>query len=603
MKFRTVVGLALVFLILPLLRLHAQGAYTVAFGSSAPFNTDIFIADADGRNARPLVPHAAVDSNASFSRDGQWIAFTSQRSGPTKIFRVHADGSDLEQLTHGDSFDDQAAFAPDGTSIAFVSTRSGQADVWVLNLATRELRNLTSSASGEFRPSWSADAQWIAFSSDRDPPGAPCPVVPPFVRAQSTSIYVVHQDGSGLRRVSDAGRLAGTPRWSGQGSELMFYDGSFEDVCGAGGTFRPSVATTQIVSIDIRTGARRTLSAGLGEKAFPRTLADGRVAYGLLGLRPAISIAGSGVETDAAFAAPDWSPALGKMVFHREVALARDLKIDPGVQRWHSADQRFRLQRTNSIVVACSFSPTGDRLVCEVAAMTANTNGLTVANADGSNGKLIFEDPQKQLRGTAWWPDGEWIAFGSGAFFEGPNPTPTRLMLIRPDGSGLRALTNPDENCSMPTWSRDGKFIAYRYAKGARRGLAILTVATGETRLLDTGSDLATFPSWSPRGDWISFTSRRNGDYDVYAIHPDGTGLTQLTNSAGNDAHSSFSPDGEWIAFATARGGFKDEAILTPVNPQPYGEIAVMRPDGSDLRVLTDNASEEGAPTWVPTER
>jgi TolB protein len=602
MKFRTGVVLGLVFLILPLPRLHAQAAYTVAFGSSAPFNTDIFVADADGRNAKPLVPHAGLDSNASFSRDGQWIAFTSQRSGPTKIFRVHPDGSNLEQLTDGDSFDDQAAFAPDGTSIAFVSTRSGQADIWILNLTTSELRNLTSSATGEFRPSWSADAQWIAFSSDRDSPAAPCPVVPPFVRAQSTSIYVVHPDGSGLRRVSEAGHLAGTPRWSGKGSELMFYDGSFEDVCGAG-TFRKSVTTTQIVAIDVRTGTRRTLSSGPGEKVFPGTLADGRVAYGLLGLRPALSIAGSGAETDVAFAAPDWSPALGKMVFHREVALDRDLKIDPGVQRWHSVDQRFTLQRTNSAAVACSFSPTGDRLVCEVSADTANTNGLTVANADGSNGKLIFEDAQKQLRGTAWSPDGEWIAFGSGAFFEGPNPTPTRLMLIRPDGSGLRALTNPDENCSMPTWSRDGKSIAYRYAKGARRGLAILTVATGETRLLDTGSDLATFPSWSPRGDWISFTSQRNGDYDVYAIHPDGTGLTQLTNSAGNDAHSSFSPDGEWIAFATARGGFKDEAILTPLNPQPYGEIAVMRPDGSDLLVLTDNATEEGAPTWVPTGR
>ena len=76
-----------------------------------------------------------------------------------------------------------------------------------------------------------------------------------------------------------------------------------------------------------------------------------------------------------------------------------------------------------------------------------------------------------------------------------------------------------------------------------------------------------------------------------------------MTDAPGNDAHSSFSPDGEWIAFATARGGFKDESILMPLNFQPYGEIAVIHPDGSDLRVLTDNAAEEGAPAWVPRRR
>jgi Tol biopolymer transport system component len=584
---------------------RAQAPYTVSFGSSAPFDTDIFISDADGRNAVPLVPHAGLDSNASFSADGRWIVFTSQRSGPTKIFRVHPDGSGLEQVTDGEAFDDQAAFSPDGTSIAFVSTRGGQADVWVLNLATKELRNVTNAASGEFRPSWSADGQWLAFSSDRDAPAAPCIgddpriAAPPFVRVQSTSIYVLHPDGSGLRRVSDLGRLAGTPRWSSTGSQVMFYDGAFADVCGAG-TFRTGAEVTQIVSVDVGTGERRTVTTGPGDKAFPRTLADGRVAYGRLGVTPSIVVAGTENGTGS-FAAPDWSPLLGKMVFHREVAAARNVKSDPGVQRWHSADPLFALQRTNSAAVACSFSRNGERLACEVSAFITGANGLTVANADGSNGKLIFEDAQKQVGGTAWSPDGEWIAFGFGAFFEGPNPTPTRVMLIRPDGSGLRALTSADENCSLPTWSPDGKRIAYRYAKGARRGLAILDVATGETHLLDTGSDHANFPSWSPRGDWISFTSLRDGNYDVYVIRPDGSGLRRLTTTPGNDAHSSFSPDGEWIAFATARGGFKDEAILTPLNFQAYGEIAVMRVDGSDVRVLTDNAAEEGAPAWVPT--
>jgi Tol biopolymer transport system component len=78
-----------------------------------------------------------------------------------------------------------------------------------------------------------------------------------------------------------------------------------------------------------------------------------------------------------------------------------------------------------------------------------------------------------------------------------------------------------------------------------------------------------------------------------------------LTRLPGPDAHPTFSRDGEWIAFATGSQGFKDEAIglvigALPPQFQPYGEIAVMRADGSNLHVLTDDAIEQGTPVWIP---
>ena len=114
---------------------------------------------------------------------------------------------------------------------------------------------------------------------------------------------------------------------------------------------------------------------------------------------------------------------------------------------------------------------------------------------------------------------------------------------------------------------------------------------------------MRTFPSWSPKGDRIAFTSDRDGDYEIYTIRPDGTDLRRLTHTPGNDAHNAWSPDGEWIAFTSARGGFKDEAALHPYNPQPYGDLYVMRADGSDVRQLTDDQFEEGTPSWLPTRR
>jgi TolB protein len=128
-------------------------------------------------------------------------------------------------------------------------------------------------------------------------------------------------------------------------------------------------------------------------------------------------------------------------------------------------------------------------------------------------------------------------------------------------------------------------------------------VATGALKALTAGVAHDSFPSWSPKGDRIAFTSDRDGDYEIYTIRPDGTDLRRLTNSPGNDAHNSWSPDGEWIVFTSVRGGFKDEMALTPFNPQPNGDLWVMRPDGSDVRMLTDDQFEDGTPSWLPMSR
>jgi TolB protein len=415
--------------------------YTVAFGSSAPFNSDIFIADGDGSHARPLASDGALDYNASLSRDGKWVVFTSHRSGPAEIYRVHPDGSGLERFTDDRSFADQATISPDGQLLAYVSTRSGQADIWVTDLTTRTSRNITNNASGDFRPAWSPDGRWIAFSSDRDAPAQPCvayagPPPPSFVRFQSTAVYIVRADGSALRRVTQVGVLAGTPRWSADGGSIIFYGAGI--TAGCGGEFFAGRATTQVMSVSLSTGLQRTWTAGPGEKTFPTWPVRGQVTYAVQGHHPGLALA-SGGWTDGVFDAPDWSPDHRTMVFHRDVESTHESAADPRVQRWLSPDSRFRLLRTNTIAGACSFSPRGDRIVCEVSDAVGRSGALTVAEADGSHGMVIFQDPKKETRGAAWSPNGEWIAFGEGAFFEGQNPTPTRVMLIRPDGSGIRA--------------------------------------------------------------------------------------------------------------------------------------------------------------------
>jgi hypothetical protein len=73
----------------------AEPTYQLAFANQGPINTEIFIADADGNNAKVLLPNPGLDYNASFSHDGKWVIFTSNRNGSSDIYRVHPDGTGL----------------------------------------------------------------------------------------------------------------------------------------------------------------------------------------------------------------------------------------------------------------------------------------------------------------------------------------------------------------------------------------------------------------------------------------------------------------------------------------------------------------------------
>ena len=580
-------------------RVDSPPAYTIAFKSFAPNNSDIFVANRDGSGVRPFLPNPANDYNASFSADGRWIVFTSQRSGSGDIYRAHVDGSGLERLTDDPAFDDQGSLSADGKLLAFVSTRSGQADIWILDLATKGLHNVTNHPAGDFRPAWSPDGSWIAFSSNRNPIRTACPptTVPgpaAFVTPQYTSIYIVHPDGSGLRRLTESTEVAGTPRWSPDGNRLAFYVVDPGEVCKGGLIL--GTGTSQIVSIDLKTGVRQTLTTEPGLKVSPHWVDSTTVAYQT---RDALKIVGDGGSLPGQFQAPDWSPDRSMMVFHRETDSRGDRDRD--FQAWPSLDPHFALVRVPDL---SSFSHSGDRMVYLLTNLSGQIrNGwLVVANRDGTGRKVLYTGPlTEDVAGPAWSPSGDAIIFGVGGFFQRAQLKPARLLRIGADGSGLTPMTPDTVNAGMPSWSPDGKQVVYRVANGTNRNLYILDVAKGTSRKLETGSNYDTFPTWSPHGDWIAFCSKRDGDYEIYRVHPDGTGVERLTHSPGNDAHPSFSPDGEWIAFATSRGGFKDEAVslLLMGTFQPYGEIAVMRPDGSDVHVLTDNSTEEGAPAWI----
>ena len=567
----------------PAIGAAAEPHYALAFASYAPYNADIFIADADGRNARPLVVHPDLDYNPALSRDGKWVVFTSTRSGSADIYRIQVDGAGLETLTNDPAFDDQGALSPNGQWLAFVSDRSGHANIWILELATGALRNVTQHAAGDFRPSWSPDGQWIAFSSDRDSKRPKFN----FVTLQSTEIYVMRADGSALRRITHRNAFAGSPSWSSDGKSIVYYEADFTSVDRITNPRGEARGSTQIVSIDLASNTRRLLTPGPGEKWSPHWLPDGRVAYVSGGADGGVEFLSGAPGARGEMRSPSWSGDGRRMVFYRDVETGA-----AAMRRWPGRDSNLRLVRTPFFP---SFAPTGNRFVSN---SSVPGNSISLTEADGSS-SVLFADPKKMALAPTWSPQGNRIAFGVGGYFQAmAGPSVADIVVMRADGTDVQSVTNGTGNYGFPSWSPDGHRIVFRAAGKDDNGLRILDTATHSTTALTTGTSHDNFPSWSPKGDRIAFTSDRDGDYEIYTISPDGTDLRRLTHVAGNDAHSAWSPDGEWIAFASARGGFRDESVLNPNSPQSYADIYVMRADGTDVRRVTDNQFEEGSPAW-----
>ncbi len=178
----------------------------------------------------------------------------------------------------------------------------------------------------------------------------------------------------------------------------------------------------------------------------------------------------------------------------------------------------------------------------------ADDRGLRVMDLAGTEKRRVTSRLEDGL--PAWTPDGKIILFSSRR----ESDRLDRMYFVSPYGGEERVITRDYQAVYGldPAWLPDGR-IVYKAIHGAS-GLYLMN-ADGSAPQQLVGDASATAPAASPDGTAIAFMSQRDGNWEIYLVGTDGTGLRRLTDHPGQDGLPAWSPDGGWIAFVSDRDG------------------------------------------------
>lgn len=163
-----------------------------------------------------------------------------------------------------------------------------------------------------------------------------------------------------------------------------------------------------------------------------------------------------------------------------------------------------------------------------------------------------------------------------------------RIFTMNLDGTGLRQVTTGGILDRWPTWSPDGTRLAYSSVRDGNWDIYVVDADGSNQVRVTTDPQTDIVPDWSPDGERIVFTSTRGDNYNLYTIAPDGTGLASLTATSEWEIGSVWSPDGSRIAYTRTPSGGSDH------------DVFVMDADGANATRLTSSPGTDLWPAWSP---
>ena len=145
-----------------------------------------------------------------------------------------------------------------------------------------------------------------------------------------------------------------------------------------------------------------------------------------------------------------------------------------------------------------------------------------------------------------------------------------KLMLADSDGANEKTLLSSSEPIISPSWSPDGKKVAYVSFETGIAKVFIQEIASGNREAVLSKETQISSPSWSPDGKYLSLTLYQDGNAEIYILRLRDKTLTRMTNQFAIDTESSWSPKGNKILFTSGRSGSPQiyELDLRKLNPK-----------------------------------
>jgi len=302
-----------------------------------------------------------------------------------------------------------------------------------------------------------------------------------------------------------------------------------------------------------------------------------------------------------------------------------------GYTNIYSADYRSPERKVKSVIRGQrgaqfeSFHPFESRIDVSVKGQLA-----FVSKWDGKDALFIYDIAKKQLLlkrhidGLIVLGSPSWSRDGTRIAFSGISPAGRSDLFLLVCATGqIQRLTNDDYADTDPTWSPDGKEIAFasdrtRYGKEGHRNLFLLDTQTLAVRYLTCGPWVDQTPSWSPDGSRIAFASDRGGMFELYTVDREGNG-ERVTHTLASTLDPAWLPDGKHLLFTGFNhGGFGIYEMRVPEPAPQATSVALAGPTAwatladsaatsaradstaaKDSFTLDQTLAQEGPPAWT----